>query len=119
MKGLGVIRVSKVVFSFLTWRKIVHTSLSLKVHCKLRHWSSCLHWKLPSPPPRLHTKMSSPSADYSVKGDSGVIKPGSAEGGQDVAQKSKGNNGVTAFIHLARAYLPSPWLALEPEAFPS
>lgn len=52
--------------------------------------------------------MSSPSGDYSLKGDSGVIKPGSAEGGQDVAQKSKENNGVTAFINLARVYLPSP-----------
>lgn len=67
-----------------------------------------LETALPTPPRPLHKKMSSLSADYSVKGDSGVIKPGSAEGGQDVAQKSKENNGVTAFINLARVYLPSP-----------
>lgn len=63
-----------------------------------------LETALPAPPPPPHKT----SGDYSVKGDSGVIKPGSAEGGQDVAQKSKENNRVTAFISLARVYLPSP-----------
>lgn len=76
---------------------------------KVRHWSGCLSWKLPPPTPHLHShrKTSNLSGNYSVKGGSGDIKPGSAVGGQDMAQKGKENNGVMPFINLSTTYLPS------------
>lgn len=64
---------------------------SLQVKALVRLFE--LETALPVLPPPPHKMLSSRSGDYSVKGDSGVIKPGSTEGGWDVAQKSKENNG--------------------------